>query len=102
MPDEVRWGILSAAKIAREWVAPAIHAARAGRITAIASRTPGKAEALAAPYGEVRCHADYEALLADPQVDAVYIPLPNAAHVDLDRTGAARGQACAVRKADRA
>ncbi|MFC2968147.1 Gfo/Idh/MocA family protein [Acidimangrovimonas pyrenivorans] len=79
--DMVNWGILSAAKIAREWVAPAIHNSERGRIAAIASRTPGKAEALAAPYGDVWCHSDYDALLEDPNIDAVYIPLPNAAHV---------------------
>ena len=77
----VRWGILGAAKIAREWVAPAIHISERGRITAIASLTTGKAEALAAPY-DARVHSSYEALLADPEVDAIYIPLPNSAHVE--------------------
>ena len=47
----------------------------------MASLTPGKAEALAGPYG-ARTHASYEALLADPEIDAVYIPLPNGAHVE--------------------
>ncbi|MBI1219657.1 MAG: gfo/Idh/MocA family oxidoreductase [Rhodobacteraceae bacterium] len=82
MQPTVRWGILSAAKIAREWVAPAIHNSARGTIAAIASRSPGKAEALAARYGEVRIHHEYEALLADPGVDAVYIPLPNGGHVE--------------------
>ena len=82
MPNTVRWGILSAAKIAREWVAPAIHNSARGTIAAIASRTPGKAEALADRYGKVRIHHDYEALLADPGIDAVYIPLPNGAHAE--------------------
>jgi predicted dehydrogenase len=80
--DRVRWGILGAAKIAREWVAPAIHASDRGEIAAIASLTPGKAAALAGRYGRVTLHDSYEALLADPGVDAVYIPLPNAAHVE--------------------
>ncbi len=78
----VRWGILGAAKIAREWVVPAIHMSDRGEVAAIASRTPGKAAAMAAPYGEVTLHDDYEALLADPGVDAVYVPLPNGAHVE--------------------
>jgi predicted dehydrogenase len=82
MTTQLNWGILSAAKIAREFVAPAIHASARGRIAAVASRTPGKAEALAAPYGPVTIHHDYDALLADPGVDAVYIGLPNAAHVE--------------------
>jgi predicted dehydrogenase len=79
--DQVRWGILSAAKIAREWVCPGIHTSDRGVVAAVASRTPGKAEALAAPYG-ARTHASYEALLADPEIDAVYIPLPNGDHVE--------------------
>jgi len=73
--------VLGAAKIAREWVVPGIHMSDRGELAAIASKTPGKAEAMAGPYGEVRLHQSYEALLADPGVDAVYIPLPNDAHV---------------------
>ncbi len=79
--ERVRWGVLGAGKIAREWVAPALHGSERGDLVAIASRTPGKAEALAAPYG-ARTHATYEALLADPGVDAIYIPLPNGDHVE--------------------
>jgi predicted dehydrogenase len=79
--DQVRWGILSAAKIAREWVCPGIHTSERGVVAAVASRTPGKGEALAAPYG-ARTHATYEALLDDPEVDAIYIPLPNHDHVE--------------------
>lgn len=79
--ERVRWGVLSAGKIAREWVAPALDRAARGELVAIASRTPGKAEELAAPYG-ARTHATYEALLADPGVDAIYIPLPNGDHVE--------------------
>jgi predicted dehydrogenase len=78
---QVRWGILSAAKIADEWVAPGIHMSDRGVIGAIASRTPGKAEALAAPYGDVTLYSDYDALLADPDIGAIYIPLPNGDHV---------------------
>jgi predicted dehydrogenase len=77
----VRWGVLGAAKIAREWVAPAIHSSARGELVAVASRTPGKAEAMADPYA-ARTHGSYEALLADPGVDAVYIPLPNGEHVE--------------------
>lgn len=87
----VRWGVLSAGKIAREWVAPALHAAERGDLVAVASRTPGKAEALAAPYG-ARTHATYEALLADEGVDAVYIPLPNGDHVEWTTRALAAGK----------
>ena len=79
---KVRWGILSAAKIAREWVAPALHNSTHGVVAAIASLTPGKAGALAERYSNVTIHNSYEALLANPDVDAVYIPLPNGAHIE--------------------
>ncbi|MEM8870715.1 MAG: Gfo/Idh/MocA family oxidoreductase [Pseudomonadota bacterium] len=90
--EQLRWGILSAAKIAKEWVAPAIHASHSSRISAIASRTAGKAEALAAPFGVLQVHDTYEDLLADPQVDAIYIPLPNGAHVEWTEKGLAAGK----------
>ncbi len=80
--ERVRWGILSAAKIAREWVVPAIHMSDRGELAAVASLTPGKAAGLASPYGPVTLHETYEGLLADPDVDAIYIPLPNGAHVE--------------------
>lgn len=80
--EQVRWGVLGAAKIAREWLCPAIHNSEAGHIAAIASRTPGRGEALASSYGDVRIHAGYDELLADPEVDAVYVPLPNGVHAE--------------------
>ncbi|MSU88596.1 gfo/Idh/MocA family oxidoreductase [Rhodobacteraceae bacterium 2CG4] len=92
MAERVRWGILSAAKIAREWVAPAIHLSQAGEIAMIASRTPGKAEALSRPYGDVRITDDYEAMLADDGIDAVYIPLPNGDHVEWTQKALAAGK----------
>jgi predicted dehydrogenase len=89
--DKVRWGILSAARIAREWVCPGIHASARGVVAAVASRTPGKGEALAAPYG-ARTHATYEALLEDPEIDAIYIPLPNGDHVEWTLKALAAGK----------
>jgi predicted dehydrogenase len=74
--------VLGAAKIARDWVVPGIHMSDRGELAAIASKTPGKAEEMAGPYGKVRLHQSYEALLADPGVDAIYVPLPNDAHVE--------------------
>lgn len=76
----IGWGILGAAKIAREWVTPAIRASDAGAVVAVASRDPARGGALAAAHG-ARLHDTYDALLADPTVDAVYIPLPNSEHV---------------------
>jgi predicted dehydrogenase len=81
MDGTLRWGILGAAKIAREWVAPALHASARNRVAAVASRDADRAAALAAPYGAA-VHTSYEALLADREIDAVYIPLPNHAHVE--------------------
>jgi len=92
MQRPVRWGLLSAARIAREHVAPAIHLSADGVIAAVASRTAGKAEALAPPYGDVVIHHDYDALLADQGVDAVYIGLPNHAHVEWTEKALAAGK----------
>ncbi|HEX6474392.1 MAG TPA: Gfo/Idh/MocA family oxidoreductase, partial [Candidatus Limnocylindria bacterium] len=80
--DELRWGILSTADIARKKVVPGMRQARRSRIVAIASRDGGRAEAGAAELAIPRAHASYEALLADPEVDAVYIPLPNHLHTE--------------------
>jgi predicted dehydrogenase len=79
--QKVRWGILGAAKIAREWVCPGIQTSDRGVVAAVASRTPGKADVFAARYG-ARIHDSYEALLADQEIDAIYNPLPNSAHVE--------------------
>ncbi|MHA3978050.1 Gfo/Idh/MocA family protein [Halovulum sp. GXIMD14794] len=92
MAERVKWGILSAAKIAKDWVAPAIHMSQAGEVALIASRTPGKAEDLATPYGDVRVTDDYDAMLADDGIDAVYIPLPNGDHVEWTKKALAAGK----------
>ncbi|MGI6247483.1 MAG: Gfo/Idh/MocA family protein [Pseudochelatococcus sp.] len=88
----LRWGILGAARIAREWMAPAIHASRRGRVTAIASRTPGKAAGVVRGMEGVRLHDSYEALLSDREVDAVYVALPNSAHVRWTLAAVAAGK----------
>lgn len=77
----LRWGVLGVASIARRAVIPAIQQSRLGRVVAIASRDLEKAEQASRALGIAAVHASYEALLADPQVDAVYIPLPNHLHV---------------------
>lgn len=81
MTEPVRWGILGAAKIAREYVAPAIHQATGATLAALASASPEKAAPFRARYPGLRIVPDYDALLADPEIDAVYIPLPNHLHV---------------------
>jgi predicted dehydrogenase len=79
--DEIVWGILGAAKINDKVVVP-MHSAPKCRVKGIASRSPEKAREAAAKYGLAVAYDSYEALLADPEIDAVYIPLPNHIHVE--------------------
>jgi D-xylose 1-dehydrogenase (NADP+, D-xylono-1,5-lactone-forming) len=76
----VGWGILGAAWIAGKAVIPAIKASRNGRLVAIASREPQRAGHMAAQFSIPKALASYEAVLEDPDVDAVYIPLVNSLH----------------------
>jgi predicted dehydrogenase len=76
----LRWGVLGVANIAVRAVIPALQRAGNGRLVAIASRTAERARDAAQRLEIPRGHASYEALLANPQVDAVYIPLPNSLH----------------------
>lgn len=82
MTEPIRWGILGAAKFAREHMGPAIHSAENAVLAAVGSRSPEKAEAFSALAPGLRVHGDYDALLADPEIDAVYVPLPNHLHVE--------------------
>ncbi|RZA07122.1 MAG: Gfo/Idh/MocA family oxidoreductase, partial [Moraxellaceae bacterium] len=79
--QKLRWGVLSSAKIGRTKVIPAIQTSLLGEVVAIASRTQESADSVAKQLGIKRAHASYEALLADPNVDAIYNPLPNHLHV---------------------
>lgn len=76
----IRWGILGAASIARRRVIPAIQASRNSRVTAIASRDPERAQVIATEHAIPVVHADYAHLLADPDIDAIYLPLVNSEH----------------------
>ena len=82
MTGTVRWGILSTADIGVRKVIPGIRKAARCEVVAIASRDGEQARAVADQLGIPSAHASYEALLADPGVDAVYIPLPNHMHMD--------------------
>ena len=73
----LRWGLLSTASINR-----ALLSSGHGEFVAVASRSAERAEAYAREHGIERAHGSYEALLADPEVDAVYNPLPNSMHVE--------------------
>lgn len=78
----VRWGVLGAARFAREQMAPAIHAAEGAELAALATSDPAKAAGFQAFCPGLTVHPTYDALLADPSIDAVYIPLPNHLHVE--------------------
>jgi len=82
MTEPVKWGVMGCAMIATERVMPAMPDARLTELTAIASRTLGKAEAVAERFGLPKAYGSYEVLLADPEIEAVYIPLPNGFHAE--------------------
>lgn len=73
-------GILGGAGIAVSKVMPAIQQSSTGMITAIASRNEAKGRAIATQFGLPKAYGCYEDLLGDPQIDAVYVPLPNHLH----------------------
>jgi predicted dehydrogenase len=83
MKKPVRWGVLGAAKIARDQVCPAIHQASGGVLAALASRSPDKTGDLCEQYPGLKIHDGYDAMLADPDIDAIYIPLPNDMHIPM-------------------
>ena len=90
----LRWGVLSTADIARKKWIPGVRRSPAGRseVVAIASRDVATAERVARELAIPRAHGSYEALLADPEVDAVYIPLPNHLHLEWTLAAARAGK----------
>jgi predicted dehydrogenase len=80
---KVRWGILSTANIGMEKVIPAIQQSAHSEVVAIASRDLSKAQHAADQLGIAKAYGSYEALLADPDIDAIYNPLPNHLHVPM-------------------
>lgn len=79
--NKVRWGIVSTAKIGREKVIPGIQASQTGQVTAIASRDLDRARETADALGIEKAYGSYEEMFADPEIDAIYNPLPNHMHV---------------------
>ncbi|MEO6238391.1 MAG: Gfo/Idh/MocA family oxidoreductase [Vicinamibacterales bacterium] len=77
----LRWGLLSTARINR-LVIPVVRASARSEIAAVASRTPERARAYAAEWNIPRVLASYEAMIADPDIDVIYIGLPNSLHVE--------------------
>lgn len=82
MVEAMRWGILGAANFARHFMGPAIHAAKGAKLAALATSSPDKAAGFQDFCPDLKIHRTYEDLLADPEIDAVYVPLPNHLHVE--------------------
>lgn len=97
MSQKLRWGVLGAAGIARAAVLPAITRSRNGTLIAIASRNPDEAAQQLSPSSAVDV-VSYEALLTDPRVDAIYIPLPNSMHAEWTIRAAEAGKAVLCEK----
>ena len=79
MTDHLRWGILGTGWIARQMTADL--AINGSTVTAVGSRTQEKADAYAAEFGIPHAHGSYEALVADPDVDVIYVATPHPSHV---------------------
>ena len=90
--DKLNWGILSTARIANLHVIPATQQSETGRVLAIASRSSEKASEFSDRFGIERHYGSYEELLADPDVDAIYNPLPNSMHLEWSIRAAEAGK----------
>jgi predicted dehydrogenase len=89
---KVRWGILSTANIGMAKVIPGIMKSEHSEVVAIASRDLGKAQSAASQLGIAKAYGSYEELFADPQIDAIYNPLPNHLHVPMTLAAARAGK----------
>jgi predicted dehydrogenase len=87
-----QWGILGAANIARRHFVPGVQAGREGQVLAVAARDGERARAFASDLGIPRAYGSYDALLADPEIDGVYIGLPNGLHPEWTIRAAAAGK----------
>jgi xylose dehydrogenase (NAD/NADP) len=81
MPDPLRWGLLGTARINRRLIPP-LRVSPGTRLRAVASRDAERAAAYAREWGIARAYGSYEELLADGEIDAVYVPLPNHLHAE--------------------
>ena len=89
---KVRWGILSTANIGMQKVTPAIQKSPHSEVVAIASRDLAKARAAADQLGIAQAYGSSEELFADPDIDAIYNPLPNHLHVPMTVAAAKAGK----------
>ena len=90
--QKIRWGVLGTAGIALKKVIPAMQLGQVTEVTAIASRDLAKAKEAAARLGIRKTYGSYEDLLADPEIDAVYNPLPNHLHAPWTIQAASAGK----------
>jgi predicted dehydrogenase len=91
-PEPVAWGVLGVADIAVHKVIPAMLHSELSRVDAIASRSSERSHAAARRFGIPRSYASYEELLADPLIEAVYVPLPNHLHLEWTIAAARAGK----------
>lgn len=94
----IRWGVLGCAAFARSTAIPAMVRASNVELTGIASRSLDKATAFASEFGFARAYGSYEELLADPEIEAVYNPLPNGMHPEWTIRAAQAGKHSLVEK----
>jgi predicted dehydrogenase len=80
MEKSIRWGVMGCARIARLQVIPAILRCANARLHAVASRDSAKLAEFRTLFGDFAAHDNYQALIDDPEIDAIYIPLPNSLH----------------------
>ena len=92
MNKKVRWGILGAAKIAIKDVIPAMQTGKNCEISAIASRNLAKAKQVANDLNISKYYGSYEELIADAEIEAIYIPLPNHLHLEWATKSAMAGK----------
>ena len=92
MTKILNWGILGASHFAKNFILPAIMASKGNNLTAMATSDPEKAAPFKTVQTSLRIHKNYDALLADDRIDAIYIPLPNTLHVEWTKKAVAAGK----------
>lgn len=98
MSEKINWGILGAAAIAKDQLMPAIKQSTNSNLMALASREIEKAKIIAEANNIPKCYGSYDELLNDPQIDAVYIPLPNHLHMEYTIKAIQKGKHVLVEK----
>ena len=88
----VRWGVLGCSGIGKSRTIPGLLACENAELYAIAGRNEEKLKAYAEPFAPKKLYTDYQALLDDENVDAVYLPLPNGIHMEWVKKAAAAGK----------